>query len=107
MTPETLDWTSLDETASISLADLARASGMGAEEVAELVEYGALVTISTSRDEPVFSASCVPPLRAASRLRQDYDLDIFTVVLLMESLTRIEALERKIRALEAMRGARA
>lgn len=107
MTRETHEWTSLDETASISLAELARASGMGTHEVAELVEYGALVTLTTSREEPVFSASCVPPLRAANRLRQDYDLDIFTVVLLIESLTRIEALERQIRALEATRGARA
>jgi chaperone modulatory protein CbpM len=41
------------------------------------------------------------PLRTAGKLRQDFDLDLFTVGLLLGYLNRIEALERQVRTLKA------
>ena len=48
-----------------------------------------------------FSADCVVPLRAACKLRIDYDLDLFTVALLMGYLNRIDGLERQLQSLRA------
>ncbi|MDO9406586.1 MAG: chaperone modulator CbpM [Polaromonas sp.] len=90
----------LDTPEGVSLSDLSRVCGMSAQEVEELVEYGALIPLSPQRSELWFSADCLMPLRAAGKMRIDYDLDIFTVVLLLEGLQRIEILERRIRHLE-------
>ena len=43
----------------------------------------------------------MPPLREAARLRADYDLDLFTVSLLLGYLQRIAQLEQQLRALNA------
>ena len=67
----------------------------------ELVEYGALAPMKEQGGERIFSRACVASLRTASRLRQDYDLDLFTVALLLEHLSRIEELEREVRFLRA------
>lgn len=39
--------------------------------------------------------------RSVSRLRLDFDLDLFTVALLIGYLNRIEALERQVQSLQA------
>ena len=44
---------------------------------------------------------CVTPLRTAGRLRQDFDLDLFTVAMLLGYLHRIEVLENELRCLQA------
>ena len=100
MTPRHPEWIWLDELESVSMTDLSSASGMSADELDELVEYGALVPLAAGKPERLFSAQYVTPLRAAGKMRLDYDLDIFTVVLLMDSLSRIEMLERQVRRLE-------
>ena len=63
------------------------------------MDYGALTPLELPqpRLEQVFSAECARPLRRACRLRTDFHLDIFTVVLLLGYLTRIEVLERQAR----------
>lgn len=96
------DWHWLDQRGTVSLSDLSRVSGLTTQEVAELVEYGAIAPLASEQAEPCFSAECVVPLRAAVKLRVAYDLDIFTVVLLMDGLQRIEVLTHRIRTLEGM-----
>lgn len=101
MAPQAHDWHWLDQRASVSLTDLSRASGLTAQELAELVDYGAIAPLASEQEEPLFSAQCLVPLRAAVKLRVTYDLDIFTVVLLMDGLQRIEVLTHRIRTLES------
>jgi chaperone modulatory protein CbpM len=49
----------------------------------------------------MFSADCVTRMRTASKLRLDFDLDLFAVALLLDHIQRIETLERQVRSLEA------
>jgi hypothetical protein len=90
----------LDERDTVTLSELARVCGLAEQELHELVEYGAVAPVESGAD-PVFSAACVPGMRAAGRLRRDFDLDLFAIAMLLEHLDRIETLERRIAALEA------
>ena len=92
-------WTDVRETATV--AELARSCGLGADEVRELVDYGALRPIGLSGTEPVFSVEALPALREAARLRRDFDLDLFAVAILLGYLERIGALERQVHLLQA------
>jgi chaperone modulatory protein CbpM len=89
----------LDARETISLAELSRTCGLSAQDLGELIDYGAIVPIRGSTT--LFSAECVVPLRTAGRMRQDFDLDLFTVSLLLNYLHRIDVLEREVRALRA------
>lgn len=101
MKPQPHDWTWLDASETISLSELSRACQISIGDLDELIEYGALAPIEREADELVLSAACAPALRTACKLRKDYDLDLFTVALLMDYLNRIERLEREIRSLHA------
>lgn len=50
-----------------------------------------------------FSVICVMPLRTVCKLRLDFDLDVFTVAIVMGYLERIDALERQVHSLKAQR----
>lgn len=102
MNTQSHDWPRLDEHATVSQSDLLKACGLCVQEMEELIEYGAIVPLALEQGEPCFSAECVIPLREAVKLRVVFDLDIFTVVLLMEGLQRIEALTHRVRTLESM-----
>jgi chaperone modulatory protein CbpM len=93
------DWSDASET--ISYSELTSVCRIAAQDLEELVEYGALVPLQRPSSERVFSRSCVVPLRTACKLRRVYDLDLFTVALLVENLNRIEELEREVRFLQA------
>ncbi|MES2686281.1 MAG: chaperone modulator CbpM [Pseudomonadota bacterium] len=91
------EWDWLDPRKVVNLAELSLSSGMSAVDLGELVDYGALIPLESAQPGPVFSAECARPLSKACRLRADFHLDIFTVVLLLGYLTRIEVLERQAR----------
>jgi chaperone modulatory protein CbpM len=91
----------LDSRETLSVAELSRVCGLSAAELDELVEYGALNPIHRNEPERSFSAECVAALRAAGRLRRDFDLDLFAVAILMGYLNRIEELEREVKSLRA------
>ena len=97
--PVEVGW--LDAREMITRSELARSCGLSEAEVTELVDYGALRALSAADAEPVFSAECLPALRRAARLARDFDLDLFTMALLLQYLDRIEALERQVRSLRA------
>jgi chaperone modulatory protein CbpM len=102
MTIEPADWYWLDAQRRIDEGELARLCRLTVAEVDELVDFGALVPlVGEPGAERQFSAACVPPLREASRLRSDYDLDLFTVSLLFGYLQRIVHLEQQLRGLHA------
>ena len=99
----------LDARETVTLSQLCEVCAMNRDELNELVDYGALTPMNTStniplnqaRSERLFSAECIMPLRTADQLRQDFDLDLFTVALVLGYLGRIAALEHKVRFLKA------
>lgn len=70
-------------------------------EIEELMEYGAIQLASHPSAVQHFSRPCVVMLQAANQLRLDYDLDLFTIVVIMDFLKRIQILEQKIEVLES------
>ncbi len=84
MNPMPTEWTWLDARATITLAELTQVSGLSLGELNELMDYGALVSLTPDQPERVFSAHRVTRLRKASQLRRDFDLDLFAVAILME-----------------------
>lgn len=91
----------LDSREAVSLAELSRACGMNIDELVELVEYGALAPVQEAGPETLFSATCIVQLRTVSKLRVDFDLDVFTAAVLMGYLDRIDELERELQSLRA------
>lgn len=92
------EWTWLDAQRAVDEAELAHMCQLTIAEVEELVDYGALAPLAGPTRQ--FSAACIAPLREASRLRGHYDLDLFTVSLLLGYLQRIAQLEQQVRALQ-------
>lgn len=94
-----LDW--LDERETVTVTELSRVCALSVADLQELIDYGALETPREVRQQRVFSARCVMPLRQAARLRNDLDLDLYAVAVLLGCLERIDALEHELRSLQA------
>ena len=107
MAQQPIDWMWLDATETVTISELSRCCGMSTSELDELVDYKALLPLppepsqSPLMFERLFSAEWVTPLREVGKMRQDYDLDLFTVAMLLSHLNRIEELEKKVRNLQA------
>jgi chaperone modulatory protein CbpM len=109
MKPLDVEWLWLDARESLTIEELSRACGLSVDELAEVIEYGALHALAPftpqgqkqEHNPGRFSAEWVVPLRAVSRLRQDFDLDVFTVGLLLGYLDRIDKLELEVQSLLA------
>ncbi len=101
MNPQNSDWTWLDTRETVTVSELSEVCGLTAAELAELVDYGALSPVVMNQEVHVFSASWVSPLRTAGKLRRDFDLDLFSVAMLVGYLDRIETLERELRSVHA------
>jgi chaperone modulatory protein CbpM len=102
MTQEQVECVLLDSGETVTLAELSLFCEMSEAELDELVDYCALVPFFTPTQERVFSAEWVVPLCTVRKLRLDFDLDLFTVAMLLGNLKRIEALERQVERLEAL-----
>lgn len=101
MNPQDRDWQWLDAGAPLNLMELSTVSAISATEIEELISYGALHPLNADQTIQLFSGQCVAPLRTAGKLRRDYDLDLFTVVIMMDFLVRIETLESQLTSLKA------
>lgn len=101
MTPQPHDWDWPEAGEIVTLFELTQVCRISASELDELVEYGALAPMDGLGEQRIFSRACVASLRTACKLKQDYDLDLFAVALLLEHLSRIEELEREVRFLRA------
>ena len=101
MSTQTVQVTWLDARETLTAAELSRTCGMSAQQLGELVEYGALAPLDSGVAEPLFSGACVAPLRKAARLYRDFDLDLFAVAMLLGYLNRIDELEREVHTLRA------
>ena len=107
MAQQQVEWMWLDATETVTISELSRCCGISTLELDELVEYKALPILPPPQSqsplmfERLFSAEWVTPLREVGKMRQDYDLDLFTVAMLLSHLNRIEVLEKKVRNLQA------
>jgi len=101
MFDEPTEWLSLDTSARISLTELAECCDLTATELDELVDYNALAPLDGVASEQVFSAHWVVPLRTVAKLRLDFDLDLFTVAMMLGQLNRIAQLEQQVQSLQA------
>ncbi|MBS4098072.1 MAG: hypothetical protein KGZ83_14675 [Sulfuricella sp.] len=90
----------LDEQQMVGFAELVESSGLSEAELRELVEDGVLVP----HDPDVqwtFSARYVATVRAATRLRDDFDLAPNALALTLRFLDHIHELEAQLRELRA------
>ncbi len=101
MSQDSIEGFSLDASTTISLSELAECCGLSIAELDELMDYNALMPLA-STPERAFSAQWVVPLRTAARMRVDFDLDLFTVAILLGQLVQIERLEREVQSLQAL-----
>ena len=87
---------------TVDSEELATLCRLTIAEVEELVDYGALVPDGAAGGGGLrFGSGCLGPLREALELRARFDLDLFTVALLLQKLQRIAELEQQLRALQA------
>lgn len=91
----------LDASNTITLTELAQCCGISAAELDELVDYNALTPVATTAAELTFSAHWVVPLRTAAQMRLDFDLDVFTMAILLGQLIQIDLLQRQLQSLKA------
>lgn len=92
-----------NDTCTLDLSGLALTCALSVDELKELMDYGVFLPMGLGKGTTEFSMKNVEPLRNANRLRLDYDLDLFVVVLLVEQFRRIEVLETEVRVLQARR----
>ena len=91
----------LSERREFSLAEFVELSGLSEAELRELVDYGALEQTNPQAEQWTFSAERVIAARAACRLRNDFDLDMHGLALILIYLDRIRDLEAQLQDLRA------
>ncbi len=91
----------LIEECEFSLTELVELSGSSAEELRELVEYGAITPVNPDAPQWVFPGKCLPTVRAASRLRVSFELEPHGMALVISLLERIHDLEDQVDSLRA------
>jgi chaperone modulatory protein CbpM len=94
------DWLRLEPQETVTVVELSRMCALSEAELRELVDYGVLAPLP-GPEGLLFAADCVAPLRHAARVRADFDLDLFTLGLLLGYLRRIDELERRLHSLRA------
>jgi chaperone modulatory protein CbpM len=101
MPPEHVEAVWLTEDHVFSLAELAELSGLPESELRELVDYGAVTPIDPDASPLVFSGKCLLTVRTACRLRVSFDLEPYSVALMVTLLERIQDLEAQVCDLRA------
>ena len=91
----------LDERGTVTLVELAECSGLTERELKDLVDIGALEPLDAQSAQWSFGSHCIVAARAASRLRNDFELDTPGVALVLSLLERVRDLESEIRRMQA------
>ena len=91
----------LHEHYEFSLAELCELSGLSETELRELVDYGVLAPVDSDAPHWSFSADRLVLARSARRLREDLELDLHGVALVLTLLERVHDLEAELRDLRA------
>ena len=86
----------VDDTGTITFAQLVQRSGLTEGELTDLIECGALARASTAAE--LYSEGCVVVARTARRLRDEFALDdSHALAIVLRLAQRIEALEAELR----------
>lgn len=108
MAIDTSDWVWLNDREVCSAQHLAEVSGLSVEEIEELVEMGVLSPVEAPSGVQVssvqsrsFHLRCIVTVKAARRLRDDFELDRNGMVLALTLLQRIDVLQDEVGALRA------
>ena len=91
----------LEERGAITLHELAECSGLSEPELKDLVALGAIEPVDPDAEQWDFAARCIIAARAACRLRDDFELDVQGLALVMSLLDRVEELETELKRLHA------
>jgi len=91
----------LDDRGSVTLVELAECSGLTEPELRELVEFGALEPLDAESPQWSFGSSCIVAARAASRLRNDFELDTPALAVALSLLERVRELEAEVQRMRA------
>lgn len=91
----------LEERGVLTLPELAQCSGLSESELRDLVALGALEPLDAGASDWSFSASCIISTRTAFRLRNDFELDVQGLALVMSLLERVEELESELKRVHA------
>jgi hypothetical protein len=91
------------EQHELSLPELAELSGLPLALVEELLDCGAIVPLELprARTDLRFGSAALRTVRAAGRLRSDFELDVQALVLALGLLERVADLEAQLRELRA------
>ena len=104
MSREIAEALSLDERVTLTLDQLVEMSELPVEDLRALVDYGALAPVDPAAAPWTFTASWVVVARTAGRLRRDFELDAYSLSVVLRYAQRVEALEAELRALRARMG---
>jgi chaperone modulatory protein CbpM len=92
-----------DDGALYSIEHVAAASGLTGEDIADLVECGAIAAAGAAQPYH-FEAQVVLTIQSARRLRDDFSLDRHGLALALTLLRRINELEAQLGHEKARRG---
>jgi chaperone modulatory protein CbpM len=107
MNTETTEIQWLHAHAEVSWDELIELSGLSADLLRELVDYGVLAPLNArapDEDRPAqwrFAADCVVAVRTVSRLREDFELDANALSVALTLIERIHELEAQLQALQS------
>ena len=91
----------LTEACEFALTELAEISGLTEGELREFVEYGAIAPLDPAAAQWSFTGHALVTVRAACRLRADFELEPHGVALMISLLERIQELQSEIESLRA------
>lgn len=91
----------LDDRGSVTLVELAECSGLTESELRELVDMGALEPLQGDAEQWSFGSRCIVAARAASRLRDDFELNASGVAVALSLLERVHELEAEVQRMRA------
>jgi chaperone modulatory protein CbpM len=91
----------LDERGTVTLVELSQCSGLSENELRELVEVGALEPLDAEAPQWSFGSRCIVSARAASRLRNDFELDTSGLAVALSLLERVRELELEVQRMRA------
>ena len=87
----------IDDSGTLTVAELVEQSGLSEDELSVLVDCGAIEPRETGTSWR-FSSRCVVTARTARRLRDDFALeDTHALAILLRLMQRVEELERELR----------
>jgi hypothetical protein len=91
----------LTEECEFSITQLAEIAGLTEGELRELVDYGAIAPVDAAARQWSFTGRSLVTVRAACRLRADFELEPHGVALVVSLLDRIRELQAELARLRA------